>query len=312
MIYTLTCNPALDWMMRLDSFEEGKTNRAQADALILGGKGINVSQMLQNLEVPTCAWGFMGGTTGEALYSLVAARSIPSQFIHVAQGVTRINVKLKRMQTDACMCETEINGCGPKITEEDLARLKEQMSSLSKEDTLVLSGSLAPGCPATLYRDLGEQAASLGAKVVVDATGNVLEEALEAHPFLIKPNHEELADLFDISKNNAHALHNAAVSLAKKTEGFVLVSCGKEGAFLAEKNGILASSQAPQGTLVNAVGAGDSMVGGFIAGYVSSEDPLEALALATAAGSATAFSEGIASKEAVLKLKDHVTIKVEY
>ncbi len=309
MIYTLTCNPALDWMMLVDSLEEGKTNRATSEALFLGGKGINVSHMLQNLGTKTCAWGFLAGATGAAISALLREAQIPSDFITLLHENTRINVKVKRMEGKQCVSETEINGRGPHVSAEDISRLKTQVEGLSKKDTLVLSGSLAPGCPASLYQELAEIAASREAKVVVDTTGSALSLALAANPFLIKPNNEELAELFGISKDDTCALHASAIKLAEKTHGFVLVSCGKEGAFLAGSRGILGTSRAPSGVLVNSVGAGDSMVAGFIAGYVRTKDPLEALALATAAGSASAFTQGIATKEAVLDLVKHVEIR---
>lgn len=295
--------------MLVDSLEEGKTNRATSEALILGGKGINVSHMLQNLDTKTCAWGFLGGATGAALSALLREANIPSDFITLNHENTRINVKVKRMEGDRCVLETEINGCGPHINSDALLRLKSQVRSFEKEDVLVLSGSLAPGCPTSLYQELAEIAKVQGAKAVVDTTGSALTLALSAHPFLIKPNNEELADLFGISKDDTCALHASAIQLAEKTQGFVLVSCGKEGAFLADSEGILGTSTAPSGKLVNSVGAGDSMVAGFIAGYVRTRNPLEALALATAAGSATAFTEGIAPKEAVLELLKHVEVR---
>ena len=323
MIYAVTCNPALDWMMRLDAFAAGGINRSFSESLSMGGKGVNVATMLTNLGVPVCAWGFIAGDTGRTLEAALQDRGITTDLIHLPEGLTRINVKLKTMDDASeqarCIQETEINGAGPRVDAAALDRLRAQVDTLRAGDVLVLSGSLAPGCPVQLYRELVERAHGCGALAVVDAAEDLLEAALDAHPFLIKPNNDELAQLFDIDGADEASLERAAVELAARTRGFVLVSRGAKGAFLASEEGVVGYSVAPRGALVNSVGAGDSMVAGFLAGWLNATslhdaeiaaagDPLAALTFATAAGSATAFCEGIASGEEVLALVPDVFI----
>lgn len=322
MIYTVTCNPALDWMMRLVDLEVGAINRAFSDSLSMGGKGINVATMLTNLDVPACAWGFVAGETGHALEAGLRTRGITTDFVTLPEGQTRINVKLKTMDSVSeqavCVEETEINGAGPQVSAAALDALFAQVRALVQGDVLVLSGSLAPGCPVTLYRELAQLAHERGALAVVDAEGELLAQALDAPLFLIKPNNNELAAYFNIDAADRAALEDAAVKLANRTHGFVLVSCGADGAFLASADGIIGHAAAPKGALVNSVGAGDSMLAGFLAGWLgaaplqsnaeTSPDSLRALKLATAAGSATAFCEGIAGADAVFALVSDVSI----
>lgn len=315
MIYTVTCNPALDWVMRLESFAEGATNRSVADALSVGGKGINVSTMLHRLGQPTCALGFVAGITGRAIETGLADNGIDTDFISLSDGVTRINVKLKHSnEAGAIVEETEINGCGPCVDAQAQNALIEQVSQLPAESILVLSGSAAPGCDSDFYARL-MNAAPDGMRCVVDATGALLMQAVEAGPFLIKPNNEELAELANCDPHDADALVEAARMLAAKGARYVLVSCGGDGAFLVDADGLIARQAAPHGTLVNSVGAGDSMVAGFLAGLLDRDlkpddaktgesDEARALRAAVAAGSATAFSLGLAEGDDVRRLLD--------
>ncbi len=307
MFLTVTCNPALDWMMRLPAFAEGVTNRSAADDLSYGGKGVNVATMLHRFGQDACASGFIAGTTGTALVEGVEAAGVPCDFVRLDAGQTRINVKMKRPRADGSLEETEINGCGPAVGPVAIATLRRRIERLGSDDCLVLSGSLAPGCPADLYADLAAAAAEHGARCVVDTTGAALTEALAARPFLVKPNNHELAELAGCDAADEVAVVAAARDLARAGARFVLVSCGAAGALLVDAKGLIARGAAPAGALVNSVGAGDSMVAGFLAGLAGAslpgceslcpgaDDAVYALRLGLAAGSATAFSPSLAS-----------------
>lgn len=320
MIYTVTCNPALDYVMRVDAFSEGATNRSTGEALSAGGKGINVSMVLRELGQPSVALGFVAGFTGDAIAAALDAAGIAHDFVRLPHGTTRINVKMKREQACGGVLETELNGRGPQVDAAAVDALAAKVAGLDEGDTLILSGSAPAGADASLYRTLAEAAAQRGARTVVDATGDLLLNALPARPFLIKPNNEELAELSGCGPHDREALVAAAAGLAQRGARFVLVSCGGDGAFLADADGLVAQAQAPAGTLVNSVGAGDSMVAGFVAGYegataaaagdgpaASASAPLHdarhALALGVAAGSATAFSLGLATRADIAALR---------
>lgn len=307
MFLTVTCNPALDWMMRLPAFAEGATNRSAADDLSYGGKGVNVATMLHRFGQDACASGFIAGTTGTALVEGVEAAGVPCDFVRLDAGQTRINVKMKRPRADGSLEETEINGRGPEVGPADIGALCRRIERLSSGDWLVLSGSLAPGCKTGLYADLAAAAAECGARCVVDTTGTALTEALAARPFLVKPNNHELAELAGCDAADEAAVVAAAQNMARAGARFVLVSCGAAGALLVDGEGLIARGAAPAGTLVNSVGAGDSMVAGFLAGLAGAslsgceplcpgaDDVVYALRLGLAAGSATAFSPSLAS-----------------
>lgn len=321
MFFTVTCNPALDWMMRLPSFKEGATNRSVFDELSYGGKGVNVSTMLHRLGLETCASGFIAGTTGSALVEGVEAAGVPCDFVRLPAGQTRINVKMKRGATQGALEETEINGRGPEVGDAAVAQLRERVAALGEGDWLVLSGSLAPGCEAGLYAELARVAAEHGARCVVDTTGAALMGTLEARPFLIKPNNHELAELAGCDARDEAAVIGAARDLATRGARYVLVSCGGDGALLVDADGLVARGSAPAGVLVNSVGAGDSMVAGFLAGLAGAilpgreaccpgeGDLSYALRLGLAAGSATAFSSSLATAEQVADLLSATSIE---
>lgn len=294
MIYTLTFNPAIDYIMRVDGFREGETNRSLAEEIRFGGKGINVSTVLTNLGVQTVALGYIAGFTGEALERAVTARGVCTDFIRLPHGNTRINVKL---QGDA---ETEINAQGPAISEADVAALYEKLEKIGSGDTLVLAGSVPNTLPRTIYGDILSRLVGRNIRFVVDATGELLTGTLRYHPFLIKPNRSELEEICGHRLDTDDKLVTAAKELQKMGAVNVLVSLGGDGALLADANGRIHRRTAVRGRVVSTVGSGDSMVAGFLAGV--EQDYEYALTLGVAAGSATAFADGLAGKDEIMAL----------
>lgn len=297
MIYTVTLNPAIDYVVQLpQGLTPGTINRSQTEAYQFGGKGINVSNVLQALGQESVALGFIAGFTGQALEAGLQDMGLATRFISVAQGYTRINVKVKGRE------ETEINGNGPVIEDADMQKLFDQLDALRSGDVLVLSGSI-PGClEADAYAKLLFRLDGKGVRTVVDTSGNALLAALPYRPFLIKPNLQELEALFDTALTSEAQIVECAGILQQRGAQNVLVSLGAGGALLLDKAGQLHRASCPQGTVINSVGAGDSMVAGFLAGFLQTGDYDHALKLGIAAGSATAFSLGLASKEAIDKL----------
>lgn len=296
MYITVTFNPSLDYIISVDSFKYAGLNRATEEHVVPGGKGINVSIVLSNLGKPTKAFGFTGGFTGEALKGMVKERGVDFVSIPVSFGETRINVKLKSGE------ETEINGKGPALGLNDLEKLEELLSSTLQEgDVLILSGNVPSSLPKSTYRNLVALASQKGAKAVVDAEGELLLSTLDQKPFLIKPNKEELSALFQIEIRNKEEALPYARELQKLGARNVLVSLGSEGALLLTEAGSLHSSPAPTGVVKNSVGAGDSMVAGFLAGLEETHDYQMALKTAVAAGSATAFSGMLTTREELQK-----------
>ncbi|MBS5725597.1 MAG: 1-phosphofructokinase [Clostridiales bacterium] len=294
MIYTLTFNPAIDYIMRIDKLKRGETNRSRSEEIQFGGKGINVSTILANLGQETVALGFIAGFTGEALDRAVTERGIRTDFIRLHGGNTRINVKLKG---DA---ETEINAQGPEIGEEDIAELYKRLDAIAKGDTLVLAGSVPGTLPQNIYEKILARLSGRGIRFVVDATGALLTNVLKYHPFLIKPNRSELEE---ISGRNLHTDEEIAAAARKLRENGavnVLVSLGADGALLVDAFDRVHRKQAIPGKVVNTVGSGDSMVAGFLVGVEQGYE--YALALGNAAGSATAFASGLANKEEIMAL----------
>ena len=288
MIYTVTFNPAWDYVVFLENLIPGEINRAKHEAIVWGGKGINVSGILKELGVKSTALGFVAGFTGQALEAGIKASGIHTDFVHLQEGNTRINVKVKYGM------ETEINGQGPVITEEALEEIYRKLDQLGKGDSLVLAGSI-PGClPADTYEKILERMRGKGVRMVVDASGELLLNVVKYHPFLIKPNHHELGEMFHTECRTTEEIVRYAGELQKLGAENVLVSMAGEGAFLLTVSGEQYQIGTPKGQVVNSVGAGDSMVAGFLAGYDRTGDYREALKLGTAAGSATAFSEGLA------------------
>lgn len=297
MIYTVTFNPAIDYVIHLSSpLQAGVINRTTAEDFQFGGKGINVSGVLKTLGVESVALGFVAGFTGNALEQGLQQQGLQTNLIHVDKGMTRINVKVKGEE------ETEINGMGPMITDADMVRLYEKLDRLEKGDILVLSGSI-PGC---LHQDTYEQILAhvqeKALQTVVDATGQLLVNVLKYHPFLIKPNNHELGDIFGATPVTDEEILACCRKLQDMGGRNILVSLAGDGALLLDENGKSHRIACPKGKVVNSVGAGDSMVAGFLAGWLQTGDYDDALKLGTAAGSATAFSLGLADREHIEKL----------
>ena len=291
MIYTVTFNPALDYVVFLDGLKLGEINRATRESIFYGGKGINVSTILNMLGMETTALGFVAGFTGKAIEEGLAAEGMHTDFIRLPEGNSRINVKVKHGD------ETEINGQGPVITKEALDALFEKLSALNDDDILVLAGSIPNTLPEDIYEKILAALAGKETRIVVDATKDLLLNVLKYHPFLIKPNNHELGEMFDTVCETKEDIEYYARKLQEKGARNVLISMAGDGAILITEDGASIRMGTPKGKVINSVGAGDSMVAGFVAGYLKSGSYEEALKTGTAAGSATAFSEGLASRE---------------
>lgn len=293
MIYTVTFNPAIDYVMKADSIRTGETNRSKSEEIYFGGKGINVSLVLKELGVNSCALGFIAGFTGKALADALSEKGISADFTELEKGFTRINVKLKGNE------ETEINGCGPEIEDEALGKLFEKLEKLKDGDTLVLAGSIPSSLPPDIYEKIMLTLVNKNVRFVVDASGELLRDTLKYRPFLIKPNKAELSELFGKPLGNDEEIIECALKLKDEGAVNVLVSMAEDGSVLVDENGNIHKADAPRGTAVNSVGAGDSMVAGFIAGYEKTGDYGYALKLGTASGSATAFSSDLATRNKI-------------
>lgn len=291
MIYTVTFNPALDYVVFLDGLKLGEINRATRESIFYGGKGINVSTILNMLGMETTALGFVAGFTGKAIEEGLAAEGMHTDFIRLPEGNSRINVKVKHGD------ETEINGQGPVITKEALDALFEKLRALKDDDILVLAGSIPNTLPEDIYEKILAALAGKETRIVVDATKDLLLNVLKYHPFLIKPNNHELGEMFDTVCETKEDIEYYARKLQEKGARNVLISMAGDGAILITEDGASIRMGTPKGKVINSVGAGDSMVAGFVAGYLKSGSYEEALKTGTAAGSATAFSEGLASRE---------------
>lgn len=303
MIYTVTFNPALDYVISVPDFQMGRTNRTVSEQIFPGGKGINVSIVLGNLGIDTTALGFTAGFTGEEIKRHLALVGVKTDFIQVKQGLTRINVKIKDVDG------TEINGCGPVIGEEELVFFRKKLRGLTREDMLVLAGSIPGNIEDTIYRDIVKELSKKRIPVVVDATKELLLQTLPYKPFLIKPNHYEIEELFGVTMRTKEEIIESAKKLRKMGAVNVLVSMSKDGAILVDGNGNTHVAVAPKGKLVNAVGAGDSMVAGFLAGWVKKRSYDFAFRMGVAAGSASAFSEKLATKEEIGKLLQRIIVE---
>lgn len=294
MIYTLTFNPAIDYVMKVDNLKNGETNRSKCEQIYFGGKGINVSFVLSELGVQSVALGFIAGFTGEALNDAVTQSGINSDFIRLKSGVTRINVKLKSDN------ETEINAQGPIITQGDIDSLYKKLEKLNAGDVLVLAGSVPNSLPSDIYEKIIEKLQGKNIKFVVDATCKLLLNVLKFNPYLIKPNKSELEEIARRELNDNESIISEARKLKKSGAKNVLVSLGADGAILVDENDNVHIKSALGGKPVNTVGAGDSMVAGFIA--YCDEGYEKALQMSLACGGATATSEGLAKKDDILKL----------
>lgn len=296
MIYTVSFNPSLDYIVSMNGFELGKTNRTTKEQMLAGGKGINVSTVLSNLGIENVALGFIAGFTGQELKRMAAEQGLHTDFIELSQGVTRINVKLKDYDG------TEVNGMGPDITSEAVECMMNQLRKLENGDVLVLAGSIPTSMSNTIYRDIMEELTPKGICFVVDATKNLLLNVLEFHPFLIKPNNYELGEFFGVELLTRESVIPYAKKLQEMGARNVLVSMAGEGAVLVAETGQVYMLSAPKGELVNAVGAGDSMVAGFLAGWEERRNYEYAFKMGVAAGSASAFSELLATKEEIYEI----------
>lgn len=297
MIYTLTFNPALDYIIQVSNYTEGIVNRTANEKILPGGKGINVSTVLNSLGIPSTALGFTAGFTGTVLEQMLAEQGIQSDFIHLQEGFSRINVKIKAQQ------ETEINGQGPEIDAEALTLLYQKLDKLTKGDILVLAGSVPSTLTDSIYREIMEHLAEKNLTVIVDATDALLTNTLELRPFLIKPNLAELEEIFDQKLYTNEAIIDCARELCRRGAENVLVSMGGKGALLVTSAGQVLYHPAPKGKVINSTGAGDSMVAGFLAGYLETHNLADALRLGICAGSASAFSQNLATNDAIRSLE---------
>ena len=295
MIYTVTFNPALDYVVKVDNFTTGTVNRTVSEEIFYGGKGINVSAVLKELGYASTALGFVAGFTGDEIERGVRTLGFASDFIRVKDGMSRINVKMKSDN------ETEINGIGPQITESDVEKLFEKLEKLENGDILVLSGSIPKSIDDRIYETIMSRLDGKGIRIVVDATKDLLLNVLKYHPFLIKPNNHELGEMFGAELKSDEDIITYAGKLQEMGAVNVLVSMAGDGAILVTEEEVHKMGVA-KGTVKNSVGAGDSMVAGFIAGYLDKRDYAYALKLGTASGSATAFSEGIATRKDIIEL----------
>lgn len=296
MIYTVTFNPALDYVMSVPSFNLNEVNRSQKEQLLFGGKGINVSVVLHRLGIPSTALGFAAGFTGDVLLDGVRTAGVKTDFIRLPQGLTRINVKIQSEH------ETDFNGKGPEIPPESVDALFDKLDALGADDTLVLAGSIPPSLPDNIYEQILSRLSGKGVQCIVDATKDLLLNVLKYRPFLIKPNHHELGELFGTAFTSAEEMVPYARKLRHLGAQNILVSMAGDGALLLDCNDCIHAIAAPQGKVISSVGAGDSMVAGFLAGWLEKKDFAYALRLGTAAGSATAFSEGLATRSKIFEL----------
>ena len=300
MIYTITFNPALDYIVKMDEFNLGHVNRSNNEFVYAGGKGINVSIVLNNLEVKSKALGFIAGFTGDEIERRVREFGCHTDFIKLKEGMSRINVKIK------ADVESEINGGGPDISSEALEELYKKLDTLTAGDILVLAGSIPKTMPTDVYERIMERLQEKDVKFIVDTTGESLLKVLKYNPFLIKPNHHELGELFGVKLNNKEEVIEYAKKLKDMGAQNVIISMAGDGAVLIDSNGGVTTSNVPKGVVKNSVGAGDSMVAGFIAGYLNSGKIEDGFKLGVATGSASAFSEGLATKDYVYELLEQV------
>ena len=296
MINTITLNPSLDYVVKVDSFKADALNRINSEQIYAGGKGINVSIVLKNLGVDNTALGYVAGFTGDEILRQIKDHNVDCDFVKLESGMSRINVKLK---SDG---ETEINGAGPDISEKDLESLYEKINKLGKGDFLILSGSIPKSVPDDIYERIMKSLLDKEVEFIVDATKDLLLKVLKYRPFLIKPNHHELAEMFNVELKNDEDIIAYGKKLQEMGAKNVLISMAGDGAILLPENGEPIKREVPKGILKNSVGAGDSMVAGFLCGYLKNKDLDEAFKMGIATGSASAFSEELATKDEVENL----------
>lgn len=300
VIYTITFNPALDYIVEVEEFEKNEINRTKSELILPGGKGINVSIVLKNLEIDSTALGFIAGFTGKEIENRLVDSNIKTDFIEIEKGFSRINMKIVSDR------ETAVNGNGPEIEAKHIEKLYKKLDEIQNGDILVLSGSIPKTISSNIYEQICEYLQERDVKIIVDATGDLLLNVLKYRPFLIKPNRHELGEIFNIEiekKEDAIIYGKKLQELGAKN---VLISMGGKGAVLIDENGEEYFSKAPGGTRVNTVGAGDSMVAGFIAGYLKNNKYEEAFKMGIATGSASACSKYLATKEEVFNLLKNI------
>ncbi|MEE1115043.1 MAG: 1-phosphofructokinase [Eubacterium sp.] len=299
MIYTVTFNPSLDYIVRVKNFQVGKVNRTYYENILPGGKGINVSIVLKNMGHESCALGFLAGFTGREIEDRLKDFGVDSDFIHVQKGFTRINLKMKSDE------ESEINGQGPDIQPEEIEQLFKKLDELKEGDTLVVSGSIPNTLPDDMYERIMSRLEGRGIDIVVDATNDLLVNVLKYRPFLIKPNNHELGEIYGVELKTQDEVIPYAKKLQEEGARNVLISMAGEGAVFISEKGDVIKSPAPKGKVVNSVGAGDSMVAGFLTGFMESGDFETAFRMGLCTGSASAFSPDLATRpevEALLKI----------
>lgn len=296
MIYTVTFNPALDYIMRVDGLQSKDINRTRSEEIHYGGKGINVSVILTRLGVENKALGFVAGFSGKQIEDMLVSDGIKTDFVHLKEGYTRINVKIR------CDRELDINANGPEIKREEVDALFEKLEELKSKDYLILAGSIPKALPDNMYEKILERLDGKGVNFVVDATGDLLKNVLKYKPFMVKPNHHELGEIFGVEITALEDIEKYGKKLQEMGAKNVLVSRGKDGAALIDEFGKVHTMGNVPGKIISSVGCGDSMVAGFVAGYVREKDYAYALKLGSACGNATAFSSGLATKNEIDKM----------
>ena len=311
MIYTLTFNPALDYTTQVENFKIGKINRTKTENILAGGKGLNVSIVLKRLEIENTAISFVAGFTGKELERKIKEYDIKTDFIETHKGYTRINVKISSLEKNSLIQESEtaLNGNGPEITENDIEKLLQKIQNINSNDIVILSGNIPKCINENIYEIICKELDGKNVKFVVDASQKLLMNCLKYKPFFIKPNKDELEETFNTKIETKEEIIIYAKKLQEKGAQNVLISLGGDGAILLTEKNEIYYSNTPKGQVVNTVGAGDSMVAGFIAGYLKKQNYKEALKLGIASGSATAFSAGLALKEEIDELLKQITIE---
>ncbi len=300
MIYTVTLNPSLDYIVDVEKFNIGEINRASNEMMFAGGKGINVSTVLTNMGVENTALGFTAGFTGDEIERKLSVMGVRTDFIKIDNGMSRINLTVRNLEG------TSINGIGPEISSWDMELLMNKISKLTKGDMLILSGSVPPSVSNSIYGDIMSLMADKQIEIIVDASGDILLNSLQYRPFLIKPNHHELGAIYDVEIEDKEMGAWYAGQLQSKGARNVLVSMAGQGAILVTEQGEVYSCDAPKGILVNSIGAGDSMVAGFVSGWITTHSLKNAFYMGVAAGSASAFSMELATLEEILCIRKQI------
>lgn len=300
MIYTVTFNPAIDYIAEVNNLKIDEINRATSERILAGGKGINVAIVLNNLGVESIALGFVAGFTGNEIKRKVEEMGVKTDFVYIPDKFSRINVKLQTSKDGQVLAETAINGEGPKISKEDIDKLMLKIEKIKKEDFIVISGSVSRNMSDNIYEDMCKKAKENGAEIVIDTTGKKLLNVLKYKPFLVKPNKKELEEIFETQIITNKEIIQYGQKLQEMGAQNVLTSMDRDGAILITKDKKVLKLNAPKGKLVNSVGSGDSMVAGFLTGFIMYKDYEKALKLGVSAGSASAFSKNLATKEEIL------------